>query len=66
MAAIILNRVDFHYEDPYNEVFQDLSLVMDTRWRAGLVGVTGVTSEPLQRPMRPPVGRPEPRRRLLP
>ena len=41
MSSIILQHVDFNYDAPYNDVFTDLSLVMDTSWRTGLVGRNG-------------------------
>lgn len=41
MSAITLSHVDFHYTSPYAEVFQDLSLVLDSTWRTGLVGRNG-------------------------
>jgi lincosamide and streptogramin A transport system ATP-binding/permease protein len=41
MAAIIFDGVDFHYDTPYNDVFQNLSLVLDTHWRSGLIGRNG-------------------------
>ncbi|MFT4798912.1 MAG: lincosamide and streptogramin A transport system ATP-binding/permease protein [Candidatus Azotimanducaceae bacterium] len=41
MAAIIFNCVDFHYDTPYNPIFQNLSLVLDTQWRSGLIGRNG-------------------------
>ena len=41
MSSIILQHVDFNYDGPYNDVFTDLSLVMDTSWRTGLVGRNG-------------------------
>lgn len=41
MGNIIFRHVGFHYEAPYAEVFQDLDLLIDTGWRAGLVGRNG-------------------------
>ena len=41
MSSIVLKNVDFHYESPLNEVFQDLSLLIDTGWRTALVGRNG-------------------------
>lgn len=41
MAAIIFDGVDFHYDAPFNDVFQNLSLVLDTHWRSGLIGRNG-------------------------
>jgi len=41
MAAIIFAGVDFQYDTPYNDVFQNLSLVLDTHWRSGLIGRNG-------------------------
>ena len=41
MGNIIFRRVGFHYDAPYAEVFKDLDLLIDTGWRAGLVGRNG-------------------------
>jgi len=41
MSAIVFDSVSFHYEDPYLQVFEDLSLSVDTRWKTGLVGRNG-------------------------
>jgi lincosamide and streptogramin A transport system ATP-binding/permease protein len=41
MGNIIFRHVGFHYEAPYAEVFRDLDLLIDTRWRTGLIGRNG-------------------------
>ena len=41
MGNIIFRHVGFHYVAPYAEVFEDLDLLIDTGWRAGLVGRNG-------------------------
>jgi len=38
---IILNNVKFYYSDPYVPVFDNISLTIDTKWKAGLVGRNG-------------------------
>lgn len=38
---IILNNVKFYYSDPYVPVFGNMSLTIDTKWKAGLVGRNG-------------------------
>ncbi len=41
MSSIRFHHVDFQYDAPYNPVFSDLNLVMDTSWRTGLIGRNG-------------------------
>ena len=41
MASIIFHQVDFAYPSAPTEVFQGLSLLIDTSWRTGLVGRNG-------------------------
>ena len=41
MALIALEDLSFHYEDPYNPIFEHLSLGIDTSWKTGLVGRNG-------------------------
>lgn len=41
MATIIFHHVDFDYPSSGTHVFQGLSLLLDTRWRTGLVGRNG-------------------------
>lgn len=41
MSSIVFNHVDFHYDEPFKQVFSDLNFVMDTTWRTGLVGANG-------------------------
>ena len=41
MPGIHFTHVGFHYDEPYNEVFTDLSLTIDTGWRTGLTGRNG-------------------------
>jgi lincosamide and streptogramin A transport system ATP-binding/permease protein len=41
MPTIALQDIAFHYTDPFTQVFDKLSLVIDTQWRTGLVGRNG-------------------------
>ena len=41
MALISLENLSFHYEEPYNPIFEHLSLGIDTAWKTGLVGRNG-------------------------
>jgi lincosamide and streptogramin A transport system ATP-binding/permease protein len=41
MALIALEQLGYHYEDPYNPVFSDLNLGIDTAWKTGMVGRNG-------------------------
>ncbi len=41
MALIALEDLSFHYEEPYNPIFEHLSLGIDTAWKTGLVGRNG-------------------------
>lgn len=41
MPSITFQKVSFSYESPFNEVFSELDLLIDTGWRAGLVGKNG-------------------------
>jgi lincosamide and streptogramin A transport system ATP-binding/permease protein len=41
MASIVFDRVEFHYQDPFQDVFSGLDLVIETRWRTALVGRNG-------------------------
>lgn len=41
MPSIVFSHVDFHYDTPYAEVFTRLELLIDSSWRAGLVGRNG-------------------------
>ena len=41
MSLIQVNRLTFAYEGSYDNVFEDLSLRLDTDWRLGLVGRNG-------------------------
>lgn len=41
MPVITFRHLDFSYESPYAEVFKDLDLLIDTGWRAGLIGRNG-------------------------
>lgn len=38
---IYCSRVDFTYPHPYTEVFTDLKLTIDSRWKTGLIGKNG-------------------------
>ena len=41
MSTILFDDVSFHYESPYAQVFDGLSVSIDTSWRTGLVGRNG-------------------------
>ncbi len=41
MASIVFNNVHFSYPSSPRPVFEDLSLVLDTGWRTGVVGRNG-------------------------
>ena len=41
MASIVFDRVEFHYQDPFQDVFARLDLVIETGWRTALVGRNG-------------------------
>src|SRR6185436_4898095 len=41
MSAIVLTDLDFHYQAPYKQVFEHLTLSIDTAWRTALVGRNG-------------------------
>ena len=41
MPSIVFTRASFHYDTPYAEVFNNLDLLIDSTWRAGLVGRNG-------------------------
>ena len=41
MALISLEDLGFHYEEPYNPIFEHLSMGIDTAWKTGLVGRNG-------------------------
>lgn len=41
MASIIFDDVFFSYETPYQEVFSQLSLLIDMNWHCGLIGRNG-------------------------
>ncbi len=41
MATIRFRDVDFHYDDPYTQVFEHLDLAIDTSWRVAIVGRNG-------------------------
>ena len=41
MPAIVVDRVNFHYDDPYASIFEGLSLNIDTAWRTAIVGRNG-------------------------
>ena len=40
-GAISLTGVSFAYDVPYQEVFKDLNLILDSGWKTGLVGLNG-------------------------
>jgi len=41
MASIVFEQLRFHYQDPYQDVFSGLDLVIETSWRTALVGRNG-------------------------
>ena len=41
MAQITIHRLSFAYEGSYDNVFQDTTIALDTRWRLGLTGRNG-------------------------
>src|SRR3989338_2687274 len=41
MSTIIFQDVSFHYAQPYCEVFEHLSLYIDTHWRCAIIGRNG-------------------------
>jgi lincosamide and streptogramin A transport system ATP-binding/permease protein len=41
MSAIVLTDLDFHYQAPYKQIFERLSIAIDTSWRTALVGRNG-------------------------
>jgi len=41
MPAIEIDHLTFAYEGSYHDVFQDLTLRLDTSWRLGLIGPNG-------------------------
>jgi len=41
MAQIILQHIRFHYHSPYVNIFEDLSLRIDTEWKTALIGPNG-------------------------
>lgn len=41
MSQIHLNNINFHYDDPYQEIFQALSLTIPASWKTALIGRNG-------------------------
>src|SRR5262245_16338673 len=41
MTSIVFDRVEFHYQDPFQDVFAALDLTIETAWRTALVGRNG-------------------------
>lgn len=41
MSRIRLTNLSFHYDDPYEQVFERLSLGVEHTWRTGLIGRNG-------------------------
>ncbi len=41
MPAIQIQNLSFSYSDPYIEIFEDLSLQIDTAWKTALIGRNG-------------------------
>jgi lincosamide and streptogramin A transport system ATP-binding/permease protein len=56
MPTIAVQDIAFHYADPFTQVFDKLSLAIDTQWRTGLVGRNGRGKTTLLRLLRNEVG----------
>ncbi|MGL5950083.1 MAG: ribosomal protection-like ABC-F family protein [Cetobacterium sp.] len=41
MSKITINRLDFSYDNPYKEIFNDLNLILDTEWKTVIFGKNG-------------------------
>lgn len=41
MSQIKINNLSFYYDGSYDTIFQDVSLVLDTDWKLGLLGRNG-------------------------
>ncbi|MDP4175981.1 MAG: ABC-F family ATP-binding cassette domain-containing protein [Bacteroidota bacterium] len=41
MSHILINKLNFHYDSPYQEIFSDLSLTISESWKTGLIGRNG-------------------------
>jgi lincosamide and streptogramin A transport system ATP-binding/permease protein len=41
MSTIVIDRASFHYDAPYVQVFENLTLSIDTAWKTGVVGRNG-------------------------
>ncbi len=41
MSKIAINNMTFYYADYFHPVFENVSLVLDTDWRLGLIGRNG-------------------------
>ena len=41
MSTIEINHLTFAYEGSYHNIFEDLTLNLDTTWRLGLIGPNG-------------------------
>jgi lincosamide and streptogramin A transport system ATP-binding/permease protein len=41
MSQISINKLYFHFDQPYQEIFTDLSLSISTDWKAALIGRNG-------------------------
>lgn len=41
MPLLSLHNVSFHYDHPYQPVFQNLNVSIDSRWRTGVIGRNG-------------------------
>ncbi len=61
MPTIALEGISFHYENPYNTIFDGLSIGIDTRWKTAIVGRNGKGKTTLlnliRRQLQPTAGR---------
>lgn len=42
MSRIVLSDLSFHYDQPYEPVFEHLTLAIDTSWRTAVIGRNGM------------------------
>ncbi len=52
MSTIHFSGIEFHYDAPYTQVFEDLELSIDTSWKTALVGRNGRGKSTLLRLLR--------------
>ena len=41
MAQISVNRLTFHYDGSFDNIFEDVSFSIDTNWKLGFIGRNG-------------------------